>query len=396
MKTNPYLIDQSVFGTRLRPLDTYAGVYDESWLQELLRKYPDTLPVEEIEPVFAPLIPVGCEVSTEAGFIDNLFISPRGYLTLVETKLWRNPEARREVLAQAIDYAGSISKWSYHQLDEVSRAYTRKYDSAELGMAEWVEHHYGPLEGGKLFFEDTVTKNLRLGRLLTLIVGDRVRQSMIDMLDYVNRFPHLAMDVALVELNCYYWHANEQWPLLVVPALVARTEIVERSVIQVTVDTAGTYQVDVQQEKSEETGRQPKRLTLTEEAYWELLKVNAPECFTSVQRLVDTYRQQDNITIDMSQASLVVRYYLPDSGQKITLFFIDTNAWVSTWPGTISGQLERIGLDRNLTAEYEAEVRKLLHSEKRRQPSSPVLKVNMEAFIAAVDELIGKIQAASE
>ena len=60
---------------------------DEYWLQELIRKQPDLLPVEDIEPVFAPLIPIGREVSTNAGSIDNLFISPDGYLTIVETKL---------------------------------------------------------------------------------------------------------------------------------------------------------------------------------------------------------------------------------------------------------------------------------------------------------------------
>jgi hypothetical protein len=123
----------------------------------------------------------------------------------------------------------------------------------------------------------TVAKNLRLGRFLTVIVGDRIRRSLVDMLTHVNRYPHLATDVALVELECYRWKREEDWPLVVVPSVVARTEIVERSVIQVTVKQDRDHQVDVLQERTEEQDRGRKRVSLTEEAYWELLLEQAPD-----------------------------------------------------------------------------------------------------------------------
>ena len=47
------------------------------------------------------------------GFIDNLFITPRGDIVLVETKLWRNPQARREVIAQALDYVAALMTMDY-------------------------------------------------------------------------------------------------------------------------------------------------------------------------------------------------------------------------------------------------------------------------------------------
>ena len=168
MKTCPYLVKEDSSGQKLQEVESHEKVFNESWLQELLRKQPDILPVSEIEPIFHPPIPIGCEVSTETGSIDNLFISPRGYLILVETKLWRNPQAKREVLAQAIDYGSSISKWNYHRLNEVAREYTKKYEKVDLDLLHWVEKQSGPVEGGREFFEDTVSKNLRLGRFLTL------------------------------------------------------------------------------------------------------------------------------------------------------------------------------------------------------------------------------------
>src|SRR5437773_684889 len=69
--------------------------FNENWIQELIHNNPDVLPINEIESAFAPAIPIGREISTTAGSLDNLFISPDGYLTMVEAKLWRNPEARR-------------------------------------------------------------------------------------------------------------------------------------------------------------------------------------------------------------------------------------------------------------------------------------------------------------
>ena len=40
--------------------------------------------------------------------LDNLIMTNRGQLALVEVKLWRNPEARRKVVAQALDYAAAV------------------------------------------------------------------------------------------------------------------------------------------------------------------------------------------------------------------------------------------------------------------------------------------------
>ena len=117
MRASPFLIQEDASGETLHPIGEQEGAYQEAWLQELLRQHPDILPAADIEPVFHPLISIGCEVGTDTGSIDNLFISPRGYLVLVETKLWRNPQAKREVVAQAIDYAASLSRWTYSKLD---------------------------------------------------------------------------------------------------------------------------------------------------------------------------------------------------------------------------------------------------------------------------------------
>ena len=395
MKAPPFLINQDSSGQKLLPIDVQAGSYDEAWLQEMLRRQPEILPVTDIEPVFYPLVSIGREVNTDAGAIDNLFISPRGYLVLVETKLWKNPEARREVLAQAIDYGSSLSKWTYGQLDALTRNYTKRYEKQEYDLVSWVEKQYGPVDGGRIFFEDTVAKNLRLGRFLTLIVGDKIRQSLIEMMDHVNKYPHLAIDVVLVELQVYQWNSKEVvWPLLVVPSIVAKTEIIERSVVQITINKEGAHNIDVRQEKSKDKGIQ--KVSLTEEAFWELFKKQVPESYEAARNLIDVYKEKDGININPADVSIVVRLDIHDSGYRASTFYVNQNGQLGVWPQTIASQLEKAGLDRRLAEDYGNEMRKVLKMPERRvELSCPVNKVNLDLFKSVVDDFIEKVQLAT-
>ena len=85
-----------------------SDTFKESWLQEILYTEPSILPTNEIDSVYSNLIPIGREIPVSSGFIDNFYISSKGYLVIVETKLWRNPESRREVVGQILDYAKDI------------------------------------------------------------------------------------------------------------------------------------------------------------------------------------------------------------------------------------------------------------------------------------------------
>lgn len=395
MRTYPFLINRDASGERLQSVEERDPMYDEGWLQDLLCKHPDILPTAEIEIIFHPLIPIGREVVIETGAIDNLFISHRGYLVLVETKLWRNPEAKREVVAQVIDYGASVSKWSYGRLNDVARAYTKRYEGSELELLDWVERKCGPVEGGRYFFEETVARNLRLGRFLILIVGDRIRESLVEMLNYVNRYPHLATNIALVELRCYRWKQDQGWPLLVIPSIVAHTEVVERSIVQVTVQPGGMYHVDVLLEGAEDRTGARKRVTLTEEAYWELLKEQAPREYAAIRSLVDRYRGRDSIAIDPKESSVVVRLGIQDTGQQVSLFFVDKSGQICVWPRTIASQLAKAGLDPGLVELYDAQMKDILRMSKdRKEFARSIASVDVDKFAAAVDAFIEHVQAA--
>jgi hypothetical protein len=61
------------------------------------------------KPAFSPIISICQTLPTQAGFLDKLWLSPNGGMSLGEAKLFRNLEAGREVIAQALGYARSIA-----------------------------------------------------------------------------------------------------------------------------------------------------------------------------------------------------------------------------------------------------------------------------------------------
>lgn len=109
----------------LRRVPLGAGVSDggisEAELQELLFHHPEALPIAAIDAAYAGAVPICRELSLPAGKADALYINHLGRITLTEFKLWSNPEARRVVIAQILDYAKDLASWGYENLQrEVS------------------------------------------------------------------------------------------------------------------------------------------------------------------------------------------------------------------------------------------------------------------------------------
>ena len=104
----PILIDKSNKYEKLNRVLLSQENLDEGWLQNLLAKHPSVLPTADVDPIYAPLFLIGREIQTENGRIDNLYVTPSGHLVIVETKLWSNPEARRAVVGQILEYAKAV------------------------------------------------------------------------------------------------------------------------------------------------------------------------------------------------------------------------------------------------------------------------------------------------
>lgn len=100
---HPLLIDGGNDIAQLERVRLGLGNHGEDWLQSLIHRRPEILPVAQIEPGLGAIVPVAREVPCGHGYIDNLFVTGEGEIVLAEAKLWANPQARREVVAQALD-----------------------------------------------------------------------------------------------------------------------------------------------------------------------------------------------------------------------------------------------------------------------------------------------------
>ena len=162
---------------------------------------------------------------TPAGPIDNFLVTPSGFPVLVECKLWRNPEGRREVVGQIIDYAKELSRWTSSDLQrEVSRRLGVK-GNAMLDLVRAVDPTVD-----EIAFNDALSLNLRRGRFLLLIVGDGIREGVETIAEYLQRHAGLHFSMGLVEMPIF---AMPDGSLLVTPRVLARTTSIERTVIAV-------------------------------------------------------------------------------------------------------------------------------------------------------------------
>ena len=196
---------------------------DEAWLRDLLFAHPEVLPFGDIDPAYADAQPMCTELQTGSGPVDLAFISPTGHLVLIECKLWRNPEARRTVVGQILNYGASVSAWTYSDLQRqvslrVRGATNPPFDAARRLSPGLAEDR----------FIDAVTRNLRKGRFLLMVVGEGIREDVGAMAELINRNA-FGFSFGLVEVALYGLSGHDG-ALAIQPRVVARTQNIERTI----------------------------------------------------------------------------------------------------------------------------------------------------------------------
>ena len=194
---------------------------DEAVLQEVLFRHADILPLGEIDPAYDDSVPVCTELNMRAGYADALYLTPTGRIVLAEFKLWKNPDARREVIGQILDYARVLASWSYDDLEREVRNRTKMspfdiVSAARGGVQEQV-------------FVDNVARRLRRGEFLLLIVGDGIREGVEDIVSYVQEHSGLRFNLALIEAAVFRRRTGED--LIIQPRVLARTELIRRTIL---------------------------------------------------------------------------------------------------------------------------------------------------------------------
>ena len=202
---------------------------DEDWLQRYLAAHPELLPMRDLEGIESNLRLVGRELEG----IDLLFVDREGLLTVVETKLEDNAEARRRVVAQLQDYAAMLSKWDVDDLcfyiaKQRGSAFIEGLDDLKK-LSEALHRHIGsgkptresmeaakailanyvlkgeakaikPVKGGESFLK-RLDAMLRESCFRLVIVTYRVSRELLDLLNYVNSTTSRGHQLIAVELS---------------------------------------------------------------------------------------------------------------------------------------------------------------------------------------------------
>jgi hypothetical protein len=297
----------------LEPIRLGQGVHNEAWLQALIHDYPAILPMNDIEPGFGKLIPAAREVPCGHGYIDNLYITPSGDIVLVETKLWRNSEMRREVVAQALDYVAAITAMTFDAFEAavthgqclVPRLYDLVRDNPEaLNEAEFI---------------DAIAKNLRRGRLVVMVLGDGIRSETELLSDLLQSHAGLHFTFALVEVAT--WRNPRTGDILAIPSTLAKTEMIQRGIVRI---EQGEIVI-----KPVTQDRQVGPQSITSTDFWESLGQRDPKMPGAIRTLLAALEPL-GVYADI-KASLNLKADLPNRAKPVNFGYIAKNG--QFWTG---------------------------------------------------------------
>ncbi|MCP3727454.1 hypothetical protein M3I53_30745 [Paraburkholderia sp. CNPSo 3272] len=226
-----YLYDEQTADSpaAFQPVALTAGNgHNERWLQVRIFDLPALLPMTEMFGHGESFVPLCRELPLRYGsssvFLDILGVSATGRLVLVECKLWRNPEARREVIAQLFEYASLLSEWTYSDLE--ARLKKARGLTGENPIFAAVKAVHPELNEGA--FVDSVNRSLERGDFLCAIAGDGIRSDLQSLRRLLTAQGGVLSQLALVEVRTYRDGVGRT---LLVPSVPLHTEVVQREVL---------------------------------------------------------------------------------------------------------------------------------------------------------------------
>ena len=155
--------------------------------QKILQNNPNIfIDLPELELMNTEAFIIFPEYSTSRGSIDLLIIGSNAEIVIVETKLLRNPESTRQVVAQIIDY---IKAFSEETLDDLIRKTQDKFPSQAKRLKN------------DMNFASLVRANIRTGNYKVIVVGDDIHPNVLGMIESIHSAPHLSFTIFLVDLN---------------------------------------------------------------------------------------------------------------------------------------------------------------------------------------------------
>jgi len=175
----------------------------EAELQKLLAESPSLMPVGEIREGMSQLVFAICEFGLPgSGNTDILAFSTNGDISIIECKLATNPEGKRKVIGQILEYAAHLWEMSYDQVNARIR-HLREKDLSELvqeaATGGWDEES----------FREGVKQSLHSGSFILIIVVDEINDDLRRTIRYVNECSESAFSLHALEMRRFQTDSTE-------------------------------------------------------------------------------------------------------------------------------------------------------------------------------------------
>ncbi len=127
--------------------------------------------------------------------LDHLFLDQDGVPTLVEVKRATDTSARREVVAQMLDYAANAVRW--WRAEDIKKWFEARQENETPSPAEQLQALLGVDASNFESFWRSVQANLGSGRIRMIFVADRIEPELETIVEFLNEQMKSATVVAL-------------------------------------------------------------------------------------------------------------------------------------------------------------------------------------------------------
>lgn len=333
-KRQALIVDNEGNAKRLPRIPFAEGSFNEAWLQKLIEDNPVIIPTHDINGCYSSLVCIGREVPVgngkNQGFIDNLYVTPQGQIVIVETKLFRNQESRRTVIAQIIDYAKELHTWDCEKLDIVTAKYTLNKFGQSSRMIDLMMSKGYLSSSDESEFTDSVNRCLNDSSFLLMIIGDGIRSGVEQIVDFLNENSNMSFSLALAELEIYQ-NGNDT---IVIPYLLTNTSVIERYVY-------------TEQGLKRESSEHPIKPLMSKNEFIKQFAVNGKYDSNTLSGFIDEINSINGLSIGIAPTEMTIRFNVDEASFPLMTFSISqchADLWVC--PVRIRDFLDKHGIFR--------------------------------------------------
>jgi hypothetical protein len=203
-----------------------------------------------------------------------------------------------------LEYAKEISTWHYSDLEAAIRKSSFRHlkpgETPARNLYDFVKDTPDVLDEKN--FVDQVSRGLKRGRFLLLIVGDGIHEGLETLVEYVQLHGGMHFTIGLIDIAIFKGPTSG---FLVLPRIVARTTNIDRGIVSI---RDGEIIVEPPARSSDTSASPGRRTTITEDKFYEALAMANPLLPASLRSFMKELDDELHVETDFGQSSLVLRW----------------------------------------------------------------------------------------